>query len=161
MESWEVVARELVRDTIARYAHGADTGHFEALADCFTADGVLELEGEKVVGREAIRDFLGRQAQSVARTPAVTYVRHHVASTWIEVAGRAAATARSYFVVLTDVGVDHWGRYRDALVPDGDRWRFTRRTVRTEGRTPGGWGASLGSSRPEVRGPWTAGVSDA
>src|SRR6185503_8741999 len=31
MESWEIEAREAIRDTIARYAHGADTGRFADL----------------------------------------------------------------------------------------------------------------------------------
>ena len=30
----------------------------------------------------------------------------------------------SYFAVHTDVGLDHWGRYRDVLIPVDGRWLF-------------------------------------
>jgi hypothetical protein len=39
----------------------------------------------------------------------------------------------SYFLALTGIGVDHWGRYRDVLVPVDDRWLFTSREAIAEG----------------------------
>ena len=41
----ELIARECVRDTYARYNHAGDRGRLTELADCFTEDGVLELKG--------------------------------------------------------------------------------------------------------------------
>ena len=38
----------------------------------------------------------------------------------------------SYFVVFNKREVDHWGRYRDRIVDDGDAWRFAHRTVRLD-----------------------------
>ena len=35
----------------------------------------------------------------------------------------------SYFAVHTDVGLDHWGRYRDVLVPFKERWVFGHRKI--------------------------------
>jgi hypothetical protein len=62
-----------------------------------------------------------------------------VANVVIELEGPHRARARSYFLAVTERGVDHWGRYRDELVRSGDRWRFARRQVRTDGSAPGSW----------------------
>jgi hypothetical protein len=50
---------------------------------------------------------------------------------------RAETTA--YFVVFTPTGADHWGRYRDVLVPHGDRWLFAHRLVAVDAAAPGSW----------------------
>ena len=143
MEASEAAAREAIRDTIARYAHGADTGHFDEVAGCFTEGGVLEIEGGgRLEGRSAIRDYLGGVGHDRAAAPTDSYIRHHVSSTWITVTSPTEATARSYFFVVTEHGTDHWGRYRDTLVPADDRWLFAYRLARTDGATPGGWAAS-------------------
>ena len=42
---------------------------------------------------------------------------------------------------LPEPQLQGWGRYRDQYVPDGDRWLFAHRNVRTDGTTPGGWAA--------------------
>jgi SnoaL-like domain len=56
MESWELEAREQIRDTIARYAHCVDGGRFDDLVALFSPDGILEVEGEPAHrGRDAIR----------------------------------------------------------------------------------------------------------
>ena len=63
------------------------------------------------------------------------YAQLHVAK-WLDVtAGRATAT--SYFFVLTEIGPDHWGTYRDQLARDdaSGSWLFTERNVTVEGRT--------------------------
>jgi hypothetical protein len=38
----------------------------------------------------------------------------------------------AYFAVLTAAGLDHWGRYRDVLVPAEGRWLLAHRVVRTD-----------------------------
>ena len=53
---------------------------------------------------------------------------------------------RSYYVVLSSFGLDHWGRYLDEFgVVDGE-WLITKRTVTTEGVDPDGMGR--GASGP-------------
>ncbi len=55
MESWELVARECCRDTLARYTHAGDRYRIEELGSTFCEDGVLEIRGvEPIVGRAAI-----------------------------------------------------------------------------------------------------------
>ena len=45
MEMWELVAREQIRDTLARYNWSGDAGRLEGLAETFCVDGVLEIRG--------------------------------------------------------------------------------------------------------------------
>jgi hypothetical protein len=143
VELWELVARESIRETIGRYAHAADSGRFEELADLFTPDGVLEIHGgPPLAGREAIRDYLGGAGVSLAAAAEVPMIRHNIASITIDVVSPEEARAASYFFVVTHIGVDHWGRYRDAFGLHDGEWRFVHRRVRTDGRVPGGWADS-------------------
>jgi len=135
----ELAAREAVRDTIARYAHAVDHGRFEETAACFAEDGVLDVrEMGRHEGREAIMRVFEGAGRKLASASTNAIVRHHVSSIQITVdvtAGRA--TASSYFFVLTEIGPDHWGSYRDELAREDatGRWLFTERKVNVEGRT--------------------------
>lgn len=142
MEGWELEAREQIRDAIARYAHCVDSGSFDELVELFTPDGTLEVEGESPRrGREAIRAFVEGTGRDLAAATGAPRIRHHMGSVVIELTGTEHARARSYFLAVTDRGVDHWGRYRDDLVRSGDRWRFAYRRVRTDAAAPGSWAA--------------------
>ncbi len=140
MRPEEAAAREAIRETLARYNHAGDRGRIEELVRCFTPDGVLEIPGEPPqTGREAIRRRLAEVvAGSRARRAAggAALVRHHVSSTSIELLGASEARARSYFLVLTEIGLDHWGQYRDHLVCVGGSWLLRHRRVLTEGASP-------------------------
>ena len=135
MELWELSARELIRETVTRYAHLVDRGRIDELALLFTADGTLEAgDLPPAEGREAIRAFLAGTKSRLAAAGAQPLIRHHVSSLTIDVTGPEAATAASYFLVMTDRGPDHWGRYRDRLVRVGGRWLFQDRRARVDGR---------------------------
>jgi len=138
MEAWEVAAREAIRDLVARYAQLADRGRFADLAALFTDDGVLEVNDRPPArGREAILALLTGASDTLAAASPTRLVRHHVASVVVDVASPDSATASAYFLVVTDVGPDHWGRYRDQLVQQAGRWLFRHRRVRTDGHAPG------------------------
>ena len=136
MELWELIARECIRDTVARYNRAGDRGRYAEMVECFAEDGVLAIvdQGEHR-GRSALERFFS--AVAGAARPGLTQMRHCVTNLTIEVEGPATATATSYFQVITDIGLDHWGRYRDRLVPVGDRWLLAARSVKTDGYTPG------------------------
>jgi hypothetical protein len=140
MEKWELVAREGVRDTIARYAHLVDRGRLDELVLLFTPDGTLEAGDLPAFhGRPAIREFLeSTKGRLAARLP-LPRIRHHVSSVLVEVVSRTVVSAYSYFFVVTERGPDHWGRYRDRLVLTEGRWLFEHRRVTTDGRAPGSW----------------------
>lgn len=59
---------------------------------------------------------------------------HHLASTRIEFETTSLARGRTYIVVWGPRGADHWRRYADKLVKDGDQWLFVRRRVSVDGR---------------------------
>ncbi len=137
MDASEAVAREEIRDVISRYNHAGDRGDLDALVHCFTEDGVLDLADEDdFVGRAAILARLsGVVAASVERGPRAL-VRHHVSSVKIALTGSETARAASYFLVFTEVGLDHWGRYADRFARTHGAWRIAHRKVRLDGASP-------------------------
>jgi len=135
MELSELVAREQIRDTIARYSHAGDRGLAEELAQQFLPDGVLEENSVgRLIGRAAIAGFISAIAEGYgsATTIEPPMVRHHVSNVCIAKLTHDRAQADSYFVVYGRHGVDHWGRYRDTLVPYEGRWLFEHRLVRVD-----------------------------
>ncbi|MBI1817075.1 MAG: nuclear transport factor 2 family protein [Deltaproteobacteria bacterium] len=143
MELWQLSAREGIRDTLARYAHCADSGRFAELVELFTEDGVLEIDGRApLAGRAAILTFLTSTKTSLATGETQPFIRHHLSSIRIDIANTDTASAASYFLAITHRGPDHWGRYRDQLVQVGERWLFRHRRVRVDGRAPQGWSAT-------------------
>ena len=132
MDVWELVAREEIRELVARYAHCADSGRFEELVALFAEDGLLQIDDrEPLRGRDSILAFFA-STRSDVRESSVRSIRHHVSSLGIDVAAPVAATGASYFLVVTERGPDHWGRYRDRYALQGDRWVFTTRRVRVD-----------------------------
>lgn len=121
--------RDAIRDLLARYTYNGDRGRVAGLAACFADDGVLEYPGTRAVGPAAIAAALS--GGSGERNPALTFVRHHITNPQIEVEGDQAS-ARSYFSVHTDIGLDHSGTYSDVLVRTAAGWRFSRRLVRID-----------------------------
>jgi hypothetical protein len=138
VEMWELVAREQIRDTLARYNWSGDAGRLVGLAEAFCADGVLEIRDfEPLRGRSAIVAFLGGITGKLATGVDVKpIVRHNIANVLFTGLTPDQAHVSSYFTVVTHVGLDHIGRYRDILVPDGDTWLIKHRKVSTDWAAP-------------------------
>jgi hypothetical protein len=142
MELWELVARECCRDTLAQYTHAGDRFQLDEYAAAFCEDGVLDIRGsEPVRGRAAIIERVstatGSQRKAATSSPATKrIVRHNVTNIRFESVRPDEATVASYFTVFTEIGLDHMGRYRDRLVPVGDRWLIAHRFVSTDWRAP-------------------------
>ncbi|EHI11102.1 nuclear transport factor 2 family protein [Mycolicibacterium thermoresistibile] len=146
MEIWELVARERIRDTLADYNWNGDSGRIAEMIQTFCPDGRLEVRGLKTVhGRDEIAAFLGGVAQSDPAGPAASrpepaavkrIVRHALTNIrFLELTPERARVA-SYFTVFTEAGLDHYGRYRDELVPVGDAWLIRHRLVSTDWAAP-------------------------
>ena len=120
--------------TLNRYGHSIDYGLEQDWVDCFTEDGVFDVQhhragppGARHEGREALAAFVGQHTRAPAK-----YHKHVVVEPVIALAGDGA-TVVSYYCRL-DVApngepyVRSFGRYRDTMVrcPDG-RWRFKER----------------------------------
>jgi uncharacterized protein (TIGR02246 family) len=142
MEHWELVARERIRDLVAHYNLAGDRGWMDDMVGLFTPDATLTIDSVDHVGRDAIRAVF-----TTAAGPHPELIRHHVATLKIDVADPDHASARSYWQVLTVHGLDHWGRYSDRFVRDGDGWLFSQRSVRVDGATPGSWAELRGYPR--------------
>ncbi|HEY2504117.1 MAG TPA: nuclear transport factor 2 family protein [Mycobacterium sp.] len=134
MEMWELIARERIRDTLARYNWSGDAGRIDGLAETFCADGVLEIRGfQPLHGRSEIMAFLGGVTGNIAINVDVKpVVRHNVANVLFTSLTPDEAQVTSYFTVVTHIGLDHFGRYRDTLVPDSGTWLIKHRKVSTD-----------------------------
>lgn len=137
MESWELVIREAVRQTISDYVVAGDRRRLVDLAACFTEDGTMQIgQDDPIVGRTAIVETLDRVLPS-ERVP--THAHHHIASTHFAGVSPDGVDAWSYFTVMTDVGADHWGRYRDRFVPAEGRWLLASRRITVDGYADGSY----------------------
>jgi hypothetical protein len=138
VQMWEMVAREQIRDTLARYNWSGDAGRLDGLAETFCADGVLDIRGvQPLRGRSEILAFLGGVTGNIAVSPDVKHVvRHNLTNVLFTGMTPEQAHVSSYFTVVTHIGLDHFGRYRDTLVPDGDVWLIKHRKVSTDWAAP-------------------------
>jgi hypothetical protein len=159
MELWELVARESIRDCIARYNANGDSGRIDQMVEVFAPDGVMETHGNRYEGRPAIHAFMssvveqGRVDEPTVTEPAeltptqewiargrTPFIRHFTATTQIDVISETEARARSYYLFITVHGLDHWGRYLDEFAPVDGRWLITHRREITDAAFAGGWG---------------------
>jgi hypothetical protein len=145
MEAWELTVREQIRDTLARYNWSGDAFRLNDLADTFCEDGELEIRGAAPLrGQHLIVDFLGgategdddlrravRKAQDEA-SGGRRIVRHNITNVHFLTVARDSARVASYFTVFTEIGLDHYGRYRDLFVPVDDQWLIRHRFVSTD-----------------------------
>lgn len=144
MELWELCARERIRDTLARYNWSGDALRLDELADTFCEDGELELRGsEPVRGRAAIVEFLGGAVAApnakAAASSTTRIVRHNVTNIRFTEVTPTETRVACYFTVLTEIGLDHYGRYRDVFVPVGSEngdWLIRHRFVSTDWSAP-------------------------
>jgi len=161
METWELLARECIRDTIVRYNANGDAARWDELEALFAPDAVMDIDGQIYEGRPAImamfrtvqlsavHDDTGSGPHEAHTTMAEwlargnkPFVRHFTATTQIDVLSETRATARSYYLVLTVHGLDHWGRYIDDLTLVDGRWVFGRRQHRLDAAIEGGRAAA-------------------
>jgi hypothetical protein len=141
VQLWELIARERIRDTLAAYTWSGDSGRIDDLVATFCPDGVLEIRGEDPLpGRDAIRARLTAVAATPAADGVRRIVRHNLANIRFSDIAPDRVHVSSYFTVVTEIGLDHYGRYRDVFVPvgpaDDPQWLIARRFVSTDWSAP-------------------------
>jgi SnoaL-like domain len=137
MQMWELVARERIRDTLALYNWSGDAGRIEDLTQSFCPDGELEVRGTTTAtGRAAIAEFLGGVTSPPASPRVKRIVRHTLTNIRFTELTPQSAQVSSYFTVFTEIGLDHYGRYRDVFAPVDEAWLIARRFVSTDWRAP-------------------------
>jgi hypothetical protein len=143
MELWELVARESIRDLVARYNANGDSGRFDPMLELFAEEATMELPDATYRGRDEIRSMLDGAARNTGDAPKASarFIRHFTATHQIDLMSESQAKGRSYYVVFTDKGPDHWGRYVDEYRQIDGQWRFWHRKVTVDAATPGGWAA--------------------
>jgi hypothetical protein len=127
-------AQAAIRDLYTRYTYAGDRARLADLAACFAQDGTLDFPGGKGTGPAGVAAAL---AGGIAGDPARTFTRHHVTNPLIDLSDDGhSATARAYFSVYCNNGLDHVGTYSDQLRLTGDGWRFAHRLVRIDWQSP-------------------------
>lgn len=142
----DMLAREAIRHTMARYTLAGDRLRVEEFTAVFTEDAVLESEGVPPEdafcyrGRDQISQWITRWTERTADPDApthrATFVRHHLATCLIELGDPGAATARTYWTAYTDIGPDHGGYYVDRFEKTASEWLIAHRRVRLDWRSP-------------------------
>ena len=126
------VDREAIRDLVARYNANGDSGRFAQVRDLFAPDAVMTIEGDRTYsGIDQIMSIFSGTKSTTAG--ALTHVRHFTATHQIDLVDEQTANGRLYFAVLTDIGLDHWGRYVDGYTKASGRWLFASRKVSVDG----------------------------
>jgi hypothetical protein len=140
----DLLAREAIRDTLAKYNVSGDRLKIDDYAACFTPDGIMEAEHRdpafafRYEGREAIRAWQQRwldRTKNGAGVHTATFARHHLSTSKIDLTGPDTATVRTYWVAWTDIGPDHAGYYLDTFRKAGDEWLIAHRRVREDWRS--------------------------
>jgi SnoaL-like domain len=133
----DLIAREAIRATLAKYNHSGDSLRAEDFAACFTRDGILESANDGGFCFHSRADILAwqmawRDAPSAGTPRRAKFVRHNLTTCTIELTGPGSAKARTYWLVTTDIGPDHSGVYTDIFRKVGEDWLIAHRKVRTE-----------------------------
>lgn len=137
----EMLAREDIRGLMAKYTVGGDRLDFKLLASVFADDGIMESGVLNAVGPQDIADKLtqlmsGTESSSSAR--AMTFSRHNLTTSLVNFDSEASASGRSYFLVMSDVGIDHSGVYFDKFIKIDGEWKIKHRRIRIDYCAPNG-----------------------
>ena len=166
MELWELIARESIRDLVARYNANGDSGRFEQMLEVFADDASMELVAadgtvRRYDGIDQVATIFtetkatwdaGAKAGVMAgggagagggtggggTSPTRHHIRHFTSTHQIDLVDETHARGRCYFAVLMPHGLDHWGRYVDEYGVRDGRWVITLRRALTDGRTDRG-----------------------
>ena len=150
MDIQELLNREAIRQTQARYNTGGDSVNYDELGSAFTEDGVILLAGGGFSheGRQAIIE--GMRGKAVARgagQPGI-FQRHQLTTSRVEFLGANEAKGRTYFFVVTELGPDHSGVYYDEFRRVGDSWQISKREIALEWRRAGSrFGPAIGKAQ--------------
>ena len=123
MDSDEVTARVEIAALIARYNTSGDSGRRTEFSSVFTKDAILEAPGIYLEGVENIVEGL------FSRKVEAKFVRHHLATSTVVFEQNNLAKGRTYFQVITEVGLDHAGVYVDCFSRESNDWKIASRKV--------------------------------
>ena len=140
----KLLARESIRATITKYTIAGDRMRIDDFLSVFTEDAILESEyvpaqdAFRYEGLEQIKQWITRWRDGL-QTPdtqihKATFIRHHLATSQIELIDPYLAEGRTYWTAYTDIGPDHAGYYVDKFRKTNDAWLIAHRRVRLDWR---------------------------
>ncbi|HYO00429.1 MAG TPA: nuclear transport factor 2 family protein [Mycobacterium sp.] len=136
----DLLIRVGVTHLLTTYQYLADTGKAKRPAQLFAPDGVLEIGVDRHTGVDGVLALFRHTSGRFVDADFLP-ARHHLSSIYVEAQPDGSAKAYSCFQFIGTRGLDHWGTYRDVVVPafDGNDggWRFAHRRVIVEGVSPG------------------------
>jgi hypothetical protein len=129
MDEKEAAIHMSVFQTMGIYHTAVDDGDFALLETVFAVDASQQPTGSPpLIGPKAICAALSKRRQERMPTDGTpVFQRHNLTTRRIDVIDSHTATAVSYFLVLTEIGLDHSGRYLDIFKRYGDRWLIQQR----------------------------------
>jgi ketosteroid isomerase-like protein len=124
--------KDRIRELLASYCFHYDEAQFDRWLALWTEDGVLDIDGRLMSGREGLEGFTKAAVLVDGRPP----MKHIVMNEVISVEGDAA-TSRCYLLVVRKapdgaLAASTAGTYEDRLVKRNGRWYFARRKLRRD-----------------------------
>jgi hypothetical protein len=90
-------------------------------------------DGQVYSGIEQVMTIFTGTKETTGAASGFTHVRHSTTTHQIDLVDETHANGRLYFFVVTDIGLDHWGRYVDSYVSLNGQWKFASRKVTVDG----------------------------
>jgi len=126
VDQW--IEKFAILELCARYCLTIDAQDADGWADCFSPDGVFEVDGSAVRGRAALREYAAVHHR-------VMRCRHMTVNHLYDVRGDRASGRSTTVVTLATPGgykIFGQGMYEDELVKLNGIWRIESRRVRTD-----------------------------
>lgn len=137
MTAEEMLAREAIRFKLELYCRASDNANYALHHQVFHPDGVFDLQGQgELRGPDEIIAFLLPAAEKRGAFEPGNFQRHNLTTTMIDFTDAQTARVTTYIIVVTELGVDHTGRYDDVFTRHQERWLIKRRKVTMEWARP-------------------------
>lgn len=124
-----LVAKDAIREAMAKYCHALDACNFAGVAALFAEDGVWTTDYGTAVGREQIEAFLATVVPTKGNGP---QRKHYICNTVIDVSGATASAVSDYLIVReSDQGLIPvmGGTYKDEFRLSRGNWLFSRKLL--------------------------------
>jgi hypothetical protein len=125
----QAIAREGIRDTLARYNIAGDGRDLAAFVATFTDDAVYESAMFRCEGRADIETYLQGAWSAKPKGPTARFRRHNLTTCQIDLIGPTTAKSLTYYFVVSDLGPEHSGYYVDQWREGHGRWLMSHREV--------------------------------
>ena len=139
----EASAREHIRHTMSRYCMAVDSSDFANFAPNFTDDILFLTPVFSCDGRAELEKFYAERFEPENHAKR-GFRRHNLTTCQIDFTSATTANTKAYYYVISSIGPDHCGFYKDRFRRGGDRWLIAYREVWVD------WSAPDGVCSPDV-----------